>query len=300
MRILGTIQRCALGLLCLVADVVLAQGGAVPEPPTNLVPRLTPSPVELFRMLLATNAGGREAWLAAKPPASRANIEAKLREYEAMLPEQRDQKLRASQLSWYLPPLMKMPATNRAAVLAVIPEEDRKVVEMRLGQLIILPPPILNQLITNQSLLRMFDAGPMSGSNVLTQVSADQRRLAEQVYPVWKRLLELPPSDRAKPLAKLTSADRANMEMALNKIGKLSPEERAQAYAGFKKFAELSASEREAFLNSAQRWRAMSEREREVWRNMTAILQRPASGVPIPPLPPMPRRATSTLLTTND
>ena len=255
--------------------------------------------------MLATNAGGREAWLAAKSAASRAAIEVKLREYEAMPPEQRDQKLRASQISWYLPPLMKMPATNRAAVLVAIPEEDRKIIEMRLGQLSILPPPILAQLTTNQNLLRMIDAGQKTGSNVLMILSADQRRLAEQVYPVWTNLLMLPPSDLSKRLARLTAADRANMELALNKFGNLTTrnlttQERAQARDGFKKFAELSASEREAFLNSARRWQAMNEKEREVWRNLAVVLRRPSSsvGVPMPP-PVIQRPASSFLIATN-
>ena len=269
-------------------------------PPATLSPRLTPSPVELFRMLLGTNAAGREAWLALKPANSRATIEAKLREYEVMTPEQREQKLRASQISWYLPALMKMPATDRAAVLAAIPEEDRKVIEMRLGQLSILPPPLFTQIATNQGLLLMINTGQKGGSNILAQVSPDRRRLAEQVYPVWKKLLELPPSARTKPLDKLTAADRANMELALGKLGKLTGEERAQAYAGFKKFAELSASEREAFLNSAERWRAMNEKDREVWRKMAAALQRPIPSLPVPRPLLIPGRAPASLLTTND
>ncbi len=293
-------QRGAVGVLCLVASGVFAQGAAVPTPPVNPSPRLTPSPVELFRTLLATNADGREAWLAVKPVASRAAIEAKLREYDALTQEQRAQKLRASQLSWYLPPLIRMPATNRAAVLAVIPEEDRKAIEMRLAQLTILPPTMLNQIVTNQRLLVMIDAREQSGSNTLTQVSPDRRRLAEQVYPVWKKLLELPPSARAKPLDKLTAADRASMELALSKFGKLTSEERAQARVGFKKFAELSAAEREAFLNSAEQWRTMSEKDREVWRKMAAALQRPPARLPLPTAPLNQVRTPASLLTTND
>jgi len=195
--------------------------------------------------------------------------------------------------------LIKMPATNRPAVLAAIPAEDRKVIEMRLAQLMILPPPMLNQLITNQSVLRMFDAGQKGASNVLARVSPDQQRLAEQVYPVWKRLLELPPASRTKPLDKLTSADRANMELALNKLGTLTSEERAQARAGFKKFAELSAPEREAFLSSARLWQAMSEKDRDLWRKMAAVLQRPIPSFPVMP-PLIQSRPPASLLTTND
>lgn len=251
-------------------------------------------------MLLATNIAGREAWLAAKPAASRAAIEAKLREYEAMSPEQRDQKLRASQISWYLPPLIKMPATNRAAILGAIPEEDRKVIEMRLGQLSILPPPMLNQIVTNRNLLRWIDNGQPGASNALAQVSPDQKRLAEQVYPVWKKLLELPPARRTEPLSKLNDTDRTNMEMTLNKLGNLSGEERAQARAGFKKFAELSASERESFLSSAKRWQDMSEKDREVWRNVAATLQRPPASISPPLPPPARKRAPLTLVSTNN
>lgn len=283
-----------------LALLVAGAAGPAAERPVPPAPslRLTPSPVEQFRLLLATNAAGREAWLATRSASSRAAIEAKLREYETMGPELREQKLRASQLSWYLPPLMKMAATNRAAVLGLIPEADRRLIEMKLGQLSILPPPMQLQIATNHSLLRAMDLEQIGGSNRLASTSPEQKRLAEQVYPVWTNLLALPSSGRDRLLSKLTPEDRTNMNLTLLKLGHLSGPERAQAIAGFKKFAELSPAEREAFLGTAKRWQAMNEQEREVWRRLAATMQRSATV-----LPPLPGRIDRTerpvLLSTN-
>jgi len=291
-------QRFVVVLLVSTASGLLAQEG-VPLPKPPLVPRLTPSPVEQFRTLLATNAAGREVWLANRSAPSRAAIEAKLREYNAMSVEERDQKLRASQLSWYLPALMRMPATNRATVLALIPEEDRKLIEMKLSLFTILPPSIQNQVLTNQNLIRMIELEQKNGARLTTE-SSEGKRLAEQVYPIWTNLLALPPANRAQPLSRLTAADRTNMEMSLSKFSKLSADERQQALAGFKKFAELSSAERETFLKSAKRWQSMSETERELWRKVAGILHRAPAPPPMLPLPHIERPEPATLLSTNN
>jgi len=95
------------------------------------MPPLAKSPVESFRELLAMKPGEREQYLATRPPAIRKRFLAKIQEYEAMSAEERELRLRATELRWYLLPLMQMPATNRTAQLAAIPEADRPMVEAK-------------------------------------------------------------------------------------------------------------------------------------------------------------------------
>src|SRR5215208_2983283 len=97
-----------------------------PMPPTNA------SPVDLFRALM-TNAAAREQLLASKSPQARKIIEAKLREYEGMMVEQREARLRGLKLRWLTLQLMKLEPEERAKRLAALPELDRATVEKRLG-----------------------------------------------------------------------------------------------------------------------------------------------------------------------
>src|ERR1041384_618145 len=90
-------------------------------PPALPRPPLTVSPVQTFRMLLATNEIGRAQWLARKNPEQRQHLANKIQEYEAMPAAEREERLQALQLRWYLPLLMKMKAADRAQQLARIP-----------------------------------------------------------------------------------------------------------------------------------------------------------------------------------
>src|SRR5262245_42712022 len=78
------------------------------------------SPVDTFRQLLAMSPGERRQYLTNRPPAAQKQILAKLHEYQLLKPEERELRLRATELQWYLMPLMSMPRTNRTARLALI------------------------------------------------------------------------------------------------------------------------------------------------------------------------------------
>ena len=290
-------------LSLLAAGCLLAQPGLAPTNAALPMPfaRLTPSPVELFRMLLATNSSARDAFLAGKSPKSQAVIQSKLREYEAMTPAAREARLQASQLHWYLPPLMGMNAAERARHVAAIPQPDRKLIEERLGLLSIFPPPLQNEIITNQNLFRLVETAEQSGGkNPLGDLTGEQRNKLEQQYQVWIKLVALPPDDRNKALSPLNEADRARMELTLSHLGGLSGEEREQAVQGFRKFAELSPADRITFLKTAERWRTMSAKDRQLWRSIVASMQRARTAPPLPmPQVNRPQPESSSLLATN-
>src|SRR5580693_6418486 len=100
------------------------------------------SPVDFFRHLLAMTPDERDVFLTKRPPEIRARILAKVGEYEALDPNERELRLRATELRWYLMPLLRDPPTNRAARLALIPADVREIVQDRLDEWNILPPTL--------------------------------------------------------------------------------------------------------------------------------------------------------------
>ena len=68
------------------------------------------------------NAAERKQALTNRSPEGQKLILAKVREYESLPPDERELRLRVTELRWYLLPLMTAPATNRPAQLAMIPE----------------------------------------------------------------------------------------------------------------------------------------------------------------------------------
>jgi hypothetical protein len=112
---------------------VSAQGPTNPAPvPENTTNATTPRlviprcPVEIFRELLAMDPEQQEKFLAGRT--NREEILAKVLEYQALAPNERELKLKTTELRWYLQRLMEAPETNRAAMLARVPEKDRKLV----------------------------------------------------------------------------------------------------------------------------------------------------------------------------
>ena len=85
----------------LLAVFALCQATADAQSPVgalNAPVRPVPtSPVDLLRRLLATNAAGRDVWLAGKPAATRQYVEGKLREYGSMPAAELEARLQALQ-----------------------------------------------------------------------------------------------------------------------------------------------------------------------------------------------------------
>src|SRR5690348_4047371 len=86
------------------------------------------SPVDLFRQLLAMTPEEREDYLTNRPSQTRERILAKIAEYEALDPDERELRLRATELRWYLLPLLQVPPDKRTARLAQVPPGMRELV----------------------------------------------------------------------------------------------------------------------------------------------------------------------------
>ncbi|MGH7951090.1 MAG: DUF3106 domain-containing protein [Limisphaerales bacterium] len=262
--------------------------------PKNLVPPLPQyhSPVDFFRKLLAMAPGEREHFLTNRPPEIRERILDKINEYEALNPDERELRLRATELRWYLTPLLRESPTNRDARLAQVPEDIRDLVKARLMQWEILPPPIQDEFLENERTLNYFTH--VDSTNIPTADDGNHQELSGADQSRWNSLsenerktiaaqfnqfFELTPMEKQETLNTLSDAERAEMEKTLQSFNKLPPTQRAECVQAFAKFAGMSAPERAEFLKNARRWSQMSPSERKAWRDLVAH---------VPEWPPLP------------
>lgn len=281
--------------------------------PTNLMPPLPPSgsPVDFFRQLLALPARDRANFLTNKPAAFRERLLVKVREYEALGPDERELRLRATELRWQLSPFFHEPATNRAARLAQVPEELRQLVQTRVNEWDILPPSLQQEFLANERALHYFthvdatnnppalppDPIRRHGRGDQDQsrwnaLSADER---QKMTAQFNRFFELTPAEKQKTLNTLSAVERQQMEKTLQSFDQLPAAQRLQCIRAYSKFTGLSPQARAEFLKSAEHWSQMSPKDRQVWRDLVTHvpLWPPLPNVAV--LPPRPPTMTSHL-----
>ncbi len=275
---------------------------AAPLPP---VPQ---PPISFFRDLLAMSAPERERALTNRPPRLRQIILSKVREYEALDPDERELRLSVTELRWYLRPLLTASATNRPDELARIPEKQRKLVEDRLKEWDKLPSAVQKVFLENEATLSYFSEirgqSDEQRRDILANLSAARRQMLEQGINRWaamsddqrqatldrfNRFFELTAEEKQRAIKPLPEAERRRVETVLRTFGSLSPEQRAKCMDSFAKYTSLSLAERQEFLKSAERWKQMSPDEQQAWRELVRRLPpRPPRPRPRPPLPPLP------------
>ena len=256
-------------------DSNLAPKEILPISP-NLIP-LPPapqSPVTFFRNLLAMTPKARADFLTNRPSAIRARILVKLHEYESLSPDERELRLQATELRWYLMPLLQLPPTNRNERVAQVPDNLRPLVKNRLVQWDILPPPLKQVFLANDKTLHYF-------TSVETTNQADINPEHEKIAEQFNEFFELTPGEKQKTLNTLSDAERAQMEKTLATFDQLPPTQRLLCLRNYAKFAGMSVAERAEFLKNAEHWSQMSPAERQTWRDLVAHVPE------WPPLPPM-------------
>jgi hypothetical protein len=267
------------------------------------------SPVEFFRELLAMTPAERKEALANRPESNRKAILAKVREYETLKPDQREWQLRATELRWYLLPLMRTDSTNRTAQLSRIPDDIRPLISDHLAQWDALPPSVQLELLRHQQTIGyLLEIGP--GTNVtanlvsVTNISAPRRAMLEHGIRDWQNIpedrrqemmdrfrqfFELSSAEKEQSLKTLSDAERNQIEKTLRSYAKLTAAQRATCMRSFEKFASMSVLERQQFLKNAEKWKLMSPDERATWRNIVeAAPATPTSRSHLPPLPRLP------------
>lgn len=292
------LRHLSLGL-ALLALPLRAATPPVPPPPMPS----SPSPVAAFRELLSMNLAERRQALTNRPPAVQRQILAKLREYETLKPEQRELRLQATELRYYLLPLMGSPTADRQARLQSLPETHRAMVEARLKGWDALGPAGQRELLDNEAALSYFTE--VTSDTARQSLSPARREKLEASIKAWQslpeqkrrdllaqfnRFFELNDRERDQALRTLSEPERRQMERTLTSFEKLQPAQRAQCIRSFEKFASLTVEERQQFLKNAQKWQLMSPSERQEWRELVARLPLfPPRITPLPPLPPAPQ-----------
>jgi hypothetical protein len=265
-----------------------------PQPPP-----LPSSPIEHFRQLLGMKGEEREKALAARSPKTREFLEAKLKAYEALPPEERENRLGTLELRWYLLPLFKTAPTNRETRLAMIPGRIRPLIDARLRLWDLLSADEQRDVLESEPAITVLvqpEPGMTSPAGALSVITPQQQekikksteilnRLPpekqEDVYRNFGRFFELSQQEKTKAFDVLGEAERKQMERTLALFDTLPKASRDRCIEGFQKFTSLSEIERDQFLRNVERWNSMSAKDRQAWRSLVN-----RKALPHPPLPP--------------
>ena len=231
----------------------------------------------------------RAQFLTNRPPQIRARIQAKVREYQLLNADEREARLRATELRWYLTPLLRAPAAERQARLASVPDELRGLVRSRLIQWEILPPPLQQEFLENDQALHYFAHVETTNRPA---ASPEQQNIADQ----FNQFFELTPKEKQAMLNTLSTTEHAEMEKTLHSFEKLPPQQRQLCVRNYAKFAGMNAAERADFLKNAESWSKMSPQERQTWRDLvqTVPIWPPMPPPLMPPMPPVPHATAKT------
>jgi hypothetical protein len=274
-----------------------------PPVPASIIPPLPQahSPVYFFRQLLAMTPQERRNYLTNRPPEIRERILAKVHEYIALGPDERELRLNATELRWYLPRLLRESQTNREASLAQMPDNLRDLVRSRLEQWDALPAPTRQEFLDNERTLQYFShvdstnappepgaqRGPSDAEQARWQALSEDER--QKITAQFNLFFELTPDEKQKALNTLSDAERAQMEKTLQSFDKLPSAQRRECIHAFTKFAGMSPAERAEFLKNAERWSQLPPKERQAWRDLVAQVPLwppvPAALI-MPPMPP--------------
>ncbi len=285
------------------SGIAAQETNSVPPPPPVVHKIQVTSPVEYFRELLAMKPEGREKALANETPEKKAILASKIEEYEGMSLEERELRLRMTQLRWYLVPLMKSSVVERQRLLAGIPDEDRPLIERRLKLWDEIPVQVQKDFLENELHLgylmkwrgttaeqraKMLETFPPERRQKLERELAKWNSLSEQhreeMTTRFNQFFDLDDREKSRILDNLSTSDRQQMEVALKSLEGLPPDQRKQSIEAFKRFLQMTPEERNQFLRNAERWQSMSPTEREAW----SALVRKSQPPPPPPLPPLP------------
>jgi len=265
------------------------------------------TPVAYFRGLLGMTPAERQRVLADKSAQEQQQVLAKVREYQALPREVREERLRQTELHWYLLVLMRLDPAQRKERLKEISPIFQPMILQPLTQWDQLPGDTRQALLEKESFLRTYvewqGHSPSTQDDVVGKLPAPQRARWTQELNRWQGLPEsrreelsaafrrffcLTPGERQETVRELSAAERKQMELALQSYANLPPALQQVCVASFSKFAAMSADERKQFLQNAAKWETMSVYERQMWRTLVNRLP------PLPPdfyksnLPPMP------------
>jgi hypothetical protein len=305
---LGSLEGLILMRLLVLSFCVLVTGLAAGQVPPTLGPAGPPPPplptpqslVTTFRELLEMSPEGRARALASKSEQHRKIINQRLDEFDKLPPEQRQVRLRLMQLSAELKPLLTSSPTNRGALLSLIPDEDKQLINERLRYWDQLSPELQKWVFENQIMLGYFLSGqastpadlsqnietlPPSVRPAVTNSLAAFRRLSpdqqQKVFHDFIEVFGLDEKERDKIIAQSLiqgqENERKQIERLVVSFQKLPRAQQEQCMESLRKFTSMNISQRAQFLQKAERWDKMPEADKQAWRTLVGK---------VPPLPP--------------
>ena len=285
------------GLVIASAQVPPAPTAASPPVSSLVSPNAARTPVDFFRQLLTASPTAREPMLASRPATERTLLLAKVREYEALAPAERELRLTATQMRWHLKNLLPADVRQRAAYLAALPPAERAVLEPRLKNLEQLPPRLQSEARSSQTVIHYYSrpATPPLPPGLVpiahqptppATAPSVARNPRQTTVEQFRRFFELNDRDRARALERLPEAERQSLEQLMQELDHLPGPLRALCMDALQKFATLAPRDQAEFLRSAGRWQALTPGERETWRDFVTELPPLPPGFGEPPLPP--------------
>jgi mono/diheme cytochrome c family protein len=173
---------------------------------------MPPSPVEFFRQVLAMMPEQRDKALEKYSLKTREFVRVKLKEFDALKPEERENRLRTMELRWQLLPLMSMAPSNRVLRIQSVPERDRSLIEER---------------------LRLWD-----------KLSPEQQRDVLECEPALAAYASTGRMSSSSTVSPLSTNQQERINTSTTYLIKLHPEKRAELYQNFQEFFELSEKEK--------------------------------------------------------
>lgn len=263
------------------------------------MPPLGKSPVLFFRELLAMPAGSRLDALTNRSIAAQSNILVKVAEYEAMPPEVRETRLRATHLRWLLLPLLRMTPEARRLEIGRLDDADKQFVRERLTRWDQLSSSVQAEFLEHEATINyLIRISPRTSKPMVVELppappgalkdmetglarwstlgSGDRDRMIDR----FQDFFDLAPKAQTRTLNELTATERAQLEQLVRRFGSLDAEQRRRCLDAFQKIAQMTQEERAVFFKNAERWQAMSQEDRQAWRN---VVRRAPDMPPLPP-----------------
>jgi hypothetical protein len=224
-------------------------------PPAEREARLSATETRWYlRPLLAMQPQDRVSRLKLVPERYRAAILERLRAWDGLSPEARQDLLQFELV-------LRQRSDGRTSSAGVVPP---------------LPGPLAveMQLQLNRELAQW------------QELSGDRQQALLRRFETF---FEQSPSQQEKTLGSLPDEERTMMESTLRAFARLAPGQRRQCLDAFAHFANLSETERADFFRNADVWRRLTAEERNTWRRLVSQMPPLPPGLGSPPLPPIPR-----------
>src|SRR5687768_12316874 len=262
-------------------------------------PPLPPSPIAEFRGWLTQSPEERKVALAKRSEKSRQMLERKIEEYSALPAIERERRLSASEMQWYLTRLLHMPKSQRDRAMQRVPVPWQPMVMERLAQWDKMSAEVRKQALDHKLVVEYLSTPTNQQRAVLRSLNTQERDALMQRIEAWKILpaferermderlndfFNTNPAKQAETLNSFTAAERQIMAKTLDAYRGLTPQQRElciQSFAQFTtRFAAMKRQEQIAFLKNVERWQEMSQEQRDMWREVVSI---------VPPMPELPQ-----------